>query len=128
MRLDAEDVGAGKRMEAESRSMQELATERLDRAAARAAPVRRRRASGTKRIYHKIREEILCLKLRPGEPFDEVGLSKRFKLSRSPVREALIGLAGERLVKLLPNRSAIVAPLDVETLPSAPAHGAASST
>ena len=33
------------------------------------------------------------------------------------MREALIRLAGENLVRLLPNRSAIVAPLDVETLP-----------
>ena len=33
------------------------------------------------------------------------------------MREALIRLAGENLVRLLPNRSAIVEPLDVETLP-----------
>jgi DNA-binding GntR family transcriptional regulator len=83
----------------------------------RPAPVRRRRAAGSQRIYKKIREDILCLKLRPGEPLDEVGLAKRFKLSRSPVREALIRLAGEGLVTLLPNRSALVAPLEVETLP-----------
>jgi DNA-binding GntR family transcriptional regulator len=97
--------------------MLEVATDRSSGAAPRAAPVRRRRASGSKRIYSKIRAEILCLKLRPGEPLDEVGLSKRFNLSRSPVREALIRLAGEDLVRLLPNRSAIVAPLDIETLP-----------
>lgn len=104
-------------MKADARIVPEVETDRSDGAAPRAAPVRRRRASGSKRIYSKIREEILCLKLRPGEPLDEVGLSRRFKLSRSPVREALIRLAGESLVKLLPNRSAIVAPLDVETLP-----------
>ncbi len=97
--------------------------ERLDEAAPRdepaprAAPVRRRRAAGSQRIYKKIREDILCLKLRPGEPLDEVGLAKRFKLSRSPVREALIRLSGEGLVTLLPNRSALVAPLEFQTLP-----------
>jgi DNA-binding GntR family transcriptional regulator len=80
----------------------------FDEALARPAPVRRRRAAGSQRIYKKIREDILCLKLRPGEPF---------KLSRSPVREALIRLAGEGLVTLLPNRSALVAPLQFETLP-----------
>ena len=104
-------------MEADARSTPEIEADRLDGAAQRAAPARRRRDSGSKRIYSKIREEILCLKLRPGEPLDEVGLSRRFKLSRSPVREALIRLAGEGLVKLLPNRSAIVAPLNVEMLP-----------
>jgi DNA-binding GntR family transcriptional regulator len=85
--------------------------------ARRPAPVKRRRGSGSRRIYNKIREDILCLKLRPGEPLDEVSLGRRFKLSRSPVREALIRLAGEGLVNLLPNRSAVVAPLEVETLP-----------
>ena len=88
-----------------------------DEIAARAMPVRRRRTVGSQRIYKKIRDDILCLKLRPGEPLDEVGLARRFKLSRSPVREALIRLAGEGLVTLLPNRSALVAPLDIETLP-----------
>jgi DNA-binding GntR family transcriptional regulator len=85
--------------------------------APRPAPVRRRRAAGSQRIYHKIRDDILCLKLRPGEPLDEVGLARRFRLSRSPVREALIRLAGQGLVTLLPNRSALVAPLELETLP-----------
>ena len=88
-----------------------------DEIAVRAMPVRRRRTAGSQRIYKKIREDILCLKLRPGAPLDEVGLARRFKLSRSPVREALIRLAGEGLVTLLPNRSALVAPLDIETLP-----------
>ena len=102
--------------------MASIATERsnvgpFDEALPRPAPVRRRRAAGSQRIYKKIREDILCLKLRPGEPLDEVGLGKRFKLSRSPVREALIRLAGEGLVTLLPNRSALVAPLQFETLP-----------
>jgi DNA-binding GntR family transcriptional regulator len=103
-------------------TMTEVATDRLEigpstAPLARATPVRRRRAAGSQRIYKKIREDILCLKLRPGEPLDEVGLAKRFKLSRSPVREALIRLAAEGLVTLLPNRSALVAPLQFETLP-----------
>jgi DNA-binding GntR family transcriptional regulator len=98
-----------------------VATDRLEirpaEPLARATPVRRRRAAGSKRVYKKIREDILCIKLRPGEPLDEVGLARRFKLSRSPVREALIRLAAEGLVTLLPNRSALVAPLQFETLP-----------
>jgi DNA-binding GntR family transcriptional regulator len=103
-------------------AMPEVATDRLEigpstEPLARATPVRRRRTAGSQRVYKKIREDILCLKLRPGEPLDEVGLAKRFKLSRSPVREALIRLAAEGLVTLLPNRSALVAPLQFETLP-----------
>lgn len=78
---------------------------------------KRPRASGSSRIYEGLREEILTLALRPGAPLDEVSLSRRFKLSRSPVREALIRLAGERLVVILPNRSTVVAPFDLEAMP-----------
>ncbi len=77
----------------------------------------RRRGSSSMRIYNKTREDILCLKIRPGTPLDEVGLARRFQVSRSPVREALIRLAGEGLVVILPNRSAVVAPFDLESLP-----------
>lgn len=77
----------------------------------------RRRGTGPARIYKAIREDILCLRLRPGSSMDEVGLAKRFGFSRSPVREALIRLSGEGLVHILPNRSAVVAPFDLESLP-----------
>ena len=77
----------------------------------------RRRGTRPAQIYTKIREDILCLRLRPGSSLDEVGLAKRFGFSRSPVREALIRLAGDGLVDILPNRSAIVAPFDLESLP-----------
>lgn len=82
-----------------------------------ARDIGRRRGTGSARIYAKIREDILCLRLRPGSSLDEVGLAKRFGFSRSPVREALIRLAGDGLVDILPNRSAIVAPFDLESLP-----------
>ena len=78
---------------------------------------KRKRASGSSRIYEKLRDEILSLTLRPGAPLDEVSLGRRFKLSRSPVREALIRLAGEKLVVILPNRSTVVAPFDLEAAP-----------
>ena len=75
------------------------------------------RGTGAARVYGALREEILCLRLAPASPLDEVGLSARFGLSRSPVREALIRLAGEGLVVVLPNRSTIVAPMELESLP-----------
>ncbi len=77
----------------------------------------RRRGSGPAQIYQAMREDILCLRLRPGSSLDEVGLAKRFGFSRSPVREALIRLSGEGLVNILPKRSAVVAPFDLESVP-----------
>jgi len=56
--------------------------------------------------------------MEPGTLLDETELAEQFGLSRSPVREALIRLAGERLVQILRNRSSIVAPFYVATIPS----------
>ncbi|HSH41656.1 MAG TPA: GntR family transcriptional regulator [Arenicellales bacterium] len=73
----------------------------------------KRRGQGATRVYTRLREDILRLKLAPGEPLDETRLGKDFGLSRSPVREAIVRLASEGLVKTLPNKSTIVAPLNI---------------
>lgn len=79
---------------------------------------RKPRGTGAAFVYDRLREEILRLELEPGAPLDEVGLAKRFRLSRSPVREAIIRLASDGLVTMFPNRSSIVAPLDLRLIPS----------
>ncbi|MBD3763830.1 MAG: GntR family transcriptional regulator [Rhodobacterales bacterium] len=76
----------------------------------------RKRGSGVKLVYEMLRDEILTLALPPGKPIDEVHLAERFGMSRTPIREALVRLAGEGLVETLPNRSAIVANIDVLNL------------
>lgn len=57
------------------------------------------------------------MELAPGAPIDEVSLSERFGLSRSPIREALARLSSEGLVVILPNRSTVVTPIDFEGIP-----------
>lgn len=76
----------------------------------------RKRGSGVKVVYEMLRDEILDLKLPPGSPIDEVHLAERFGMSRTPIREALVRLAGEGLVETLPNRSAMVSNIDVLNL------------
>jgi DNA-binding GntR family transcriptional regulator len=78
---------------------------------------RRGKQTGSARIYAKLRQEILRVQLAPGSLLDEVGLSERLGMSRSPVREALVRLSSEGLVVILPNRSTIVAPIDFQGLP-----------
>jgi DNA-binding GntR family transcriptional regulator len=68
-------------------------------------------------VYESLRRDILSLKLRPGQLLDETSLADRFNLSRSPVREALIRLSGDDLVTILPNRSTIVSPLEIRSIP-----------
>jgi DNA-binding GntR family transcriptional regulator len=67
--------------------------------------------------YDALYREILTLKMRPGAPLDETQLAKRFGMSRAPIREALNRLAAQNLVVALPNRSTLVAPLDLTTFP-----------
>ncbi len=69
-------------------------------------------------VYETLRRDILSLALQPGELLDETSLSQQFGFSRSPVREALIRLAGENLVVTLANRSTIVAPIDITRFPA----------
>lgn len=58
-----------------------------------------------------LRELIVRGDLRPGQPLNELALSKTLGLSRTPLREALKLLAKENLVELRRNRSSVVAPL-----------------
>ncbi len=78
---------------------------------------RRAKGTGWKFVHATLRDEILTLVLPPGAPLDETSLADRFNMSRSPVREALIRLEGEGLVVALPNRSTIVAPVDMQSFP-----------
>ncbi|WP_415509397.1 GntR family transcriptional regulator [Acetobacter sp.] len=76
------------------------------------------RRSSSQLVYDTLREDILVLARKPGEMLDETELAERFGLSRSPVREALIRLAGEGLVVMLASRSTVVAPIDIASFPS----------
>jgi DNA-binding GntR family transcriptional regulator len=77
----------------------------------------RSRGQGSRIVYESLRHAILNLELDPGSPLDEVGLSAQFQMSRSPIREALVRLAGDGLVTTLPNRSTIVSVVDFVGLP-----------
>jgi DNA-binding GntR family transcriptional regulator len=81
------------------------------------SPVRPARGAGVQTVYEQLRKAIVDLELPPGSPLDEVRLSQQFSMSRTPIREALVRLAGDGLVMTLPNRNTIVSPIDFENLP-----------
>lgn len=76
------------------------------------AQAERKRGSGVKMVYDILRDEILDLVLPPGSPIDEMQLAERFGMSRTPIREALVRLAGDGLIDTLPNRSTMVSNID----------------
>lgn len=78
---------------------------------------RPKRGHGAATAYAALKREILDLTIAPGSPIDEVALTERFGMSRTPIREALVKLAGEGLVVTLANRATVVAPLDILGLP-----------
>lgn len=80
-------------------------------------PAGLKRGGGARLVYETLRDEILELLLAPGDALDETALAERFNLSRSPVREALVRLSADGLVRTGPNRSTTVASLDIGTIP-----------
>lgn len=65
-------------------------------------------ASSGLHVYDFIKTRILTLEYRPGENLSDIDFVTKLKVSRTPVREALIKLASEGLVKLHANRGAWV--------------------
>ena len=60
------------------------------------------------RVYEEIRRGILTGKLKPGERLTEELLAERFEASRTPVRSAIVRLAGDGFVEMTPRSGTIV--------------------
>lgn len=75
------------------------------------------RRHGGRHVYEELRKQILTLQLKPGSQLDEVSLATHFGVSRSPVRDALARLISEGLVTILPNRTTLVTPFEIEEFP-----------
>lgn len=71
---------------------------------------------GKTSLYETLKHQILTLELPPDSDLDEVSLSEKYGISRTPVREILRHLAGEGYVDIRANRGARVIPMNHETL------------
>jgi len=63
-------------------------------------------------VYKTVRDGILNLDLLPGTVISESEISLRFKVSRTPVREAFIALSKEALVTVIPQKGSMVSLID----------------
>ncbi len=66
----------------------------------------------TDQAYRLIEEQIVTLRLKPGDVLSEQMLSATFKIGRTPIREALQRLAHEGLVTILPRKGILVTDLN----------------
>lgn len=69
------------------------------------------RTSGREKAYAFLKENVLTDPDRQGEFLSEQELADRIGVSRTPIREALLLLAAEDLVRLVPKRGAQIVPL-----------------
>src|SRR3990172_8367427 len=74
-----------------------------------AIPMRRQTMGVQIRAF--LRREIITGRLPPRTALSEQELAKRFDVSRTPVREALIKLADENLVETFPQYGSFVSPI-----------------
>lgn len=74
------------------------------------------RTSNTLRAYREIRRRILANEMPPGTQYLEQELAQMLDMSRTPVREALIRLAEERLIEVRPRHGARVLPVSADDM------------
>jgi len=86
------------------------------------APVARpsqRGATVSASIYRDLRNEILSLRRKPGEPISEKQIAEAYGVSRTPVREAVLKLTDEGLIEVFPQSGTFVARIPIAALPEA---------
>jgi DNA-binding GntR family transcriptional regulator len=89
------------------------------RGVSRGAPKRHRAPASieraetlTEQAYRVIEEQIVTLRLKPGDVLSEQMLSATVRIGRTPIREALQRLAREGLVTILPRKGILVSDLN----------------
>ncbi|MGE4369486.1 MAG: GntR family transcriptional regulator [Burkholderiaceae bacterium] len=70
----------------------------------------------SERIRQTIEDDIRSGSLLPGDVIDENEIARRFKVSRTPVREALLQLEAQNILISQPRRGMVVAKMDVRQL------------
>lgn len=70
--------------------------------------------SQNERAYRRLKDDIVSLRLKPGDALNEAGLCAELGLGRTPVNQALHRLMHEGLVRILPRKGVLVQPLSMD--------------
>jgi DNA-binding GntR family transcriptional regulator len=66
------------------------------------------RATSAMLVYESLHADIIALRIQPGVSLSENDLAGRYGMSRTPIREALLRLADEGLVEIVPKSGTTV--------------------
>ncbi|MCG8687987.1 MAG: GntR family transcriptional regulator [Desulfobacterales bacterium] len=64
--------------------------------------------------YETILQRIICLEYQPSQHLEEGQLMDDLGIGRTPIREALVRLQGEKMVESHPNKGVIVRPITLQ--------------
>jgi DNA-binding GntR family transcriptional regulator len=70
----------------------------------------------SEKVYKAFKRDIIRGVYQPGEPLTEKVLAKRYRGSRTPVRESALRLQQERLLRIVPNRGYFVSQITLQEL------------
>ncbi|WP_304455480.1 GntR family transcriptional regulator [Nocardiopsis sp. YSL2] len=73
-------------------------------------------ASLAERAYAAIRERLVMLEIKPGDPINEDRLSAELGMGRTPIREALKRLERDRMVVVYPRRGTFATDVHIADL------------
>src|SRR3954453_931499 len=78
----------------------------------RAGSAAHRSETLTEQAYRLIEEQIVTLRLKPGDILSEQMLSASFRIGRTPIREGLQRLGAEGLITILPRKGVLVSDIN----------------
>lgn len=88
----------------------------LDRAPTAGTATAGTAVSQADRAYAAIKDRLIMLDIHPGDPIDDDALARDLGVGRTPVREALKRLEGDRLVVSYPRRGTFATRVDISDL------------
>ena|GEM_PF-113869 len=75
-----------------------------------------RYTSLAEKAYAEIRDRLIMLEIRPNEPLDDDALADELEMGKTPVREAIKRLEGDRLIVTYPRRGTFATGVDITDL------------
>lgn len=70
-------------------------------------------------VYRVLKNNIMILKLHPGQSISEVEVGDLLSVSRTPIRESIVKLSEERLVDVYPQKGSFISLIDLDQIEEA---------